>query len=255
MISTSETVVALNGSVLNYSGWSQRDEWLHSMGPGALREALLVQILATDGKRSLDVRYSFYTPRRGGGVAGAGGGGGANGGARAHPGPPAPGPTCWSWVRRRRRRLPRRPPEPRREHRHHHNSTTSTTTGRTSTTKPTAPRTTTPGPVPPGPLAPEPAPPVPPAPPPGRPPATPPRGWRRTSPARGGRPPRRAPPPPTTGPWPRWVTGSWMSCSRTCSTGWQSRTVQCKGRLGKLAKGCALGARPSAFKHCMVRRC
>ncbi|XP_029612118.1 A disintegrin and metalloproteinase with thrombospondin motifs 5-like [Salmo trutta] len=64
MISTSETVIPLNGSVLNYSGWSQRDEWLHSMGPGALREALTVQILATDAKRPLDIRYSFFMPRR-----------------------------------------------------------------------------------------------------------------------------------------------------------------------------------------------
>ncbi|CAL8390094.1 unnamed protein product [Boreogadus saida] len=150
MISTSETVVPLNGSVLNYSGWSQRDEWLHSMGPGALREALVVQILATDGKRSLDVRYSFYTPRTSAGHA--------------------------------------------------------------------------------------------------------PTGMAADQPGAGGEAPG-PPPPPTTGPWPRWVTGAWMSCSRTCSTGWQSRTVQCKGRLGKLAKGCALGARPSAFKHCMVRRC
>uniref|UniRef100_A0A8C4YZV4 ADAM metallopeptidase with thrombospondin type 1 motif 5 n=1 Tax=Gadus morhua TaxID=8049 RepID=A0A8C4YZV4_GADMO len=127
MISTSETVVALNGSVLNYSGWSQRDEWLHSMGPGALREAL-------------------------------------------------------------------------------------TSAGHAPT------------------------------------------GMAADQPGAGGEAPTPGP-PPTTGPWPRWVTGSWMSCSRTCSTGWQSRTVQCKGRLGKLAKGCALGARPSAFKHCMVRRC
>ncbi|XP_075871928.1 A disintegrin and metalloproteinase with thrombospondin motifs 5 isoform X2 [Nelusetta ayraudi] len=64
MISTSETIIPLNGSVLNYSGWSQRDEWLHSMGPGALQEALVVQILATDAKKPLDVRYSFFMPRR-----------------------------------------------------------------------------------------------------------------------------------------------------------------------------------------------
>ncbi|XP_028987819.1 A disintegrin and metalloproteinase with thrombospondin motifs 5 isoform X2 [Betta splendens] len=64
MISTSETIIPLNGSVLNYSGWSQRDEWLHSMGPGAIQEALVIQILATDAKKPLDVRYSFYMPRR-----------------------------------------------------------------------------------------------------------------------------------------------------------------------------------------------
>ncbi|CAL8288985.1 unnamed protein product [Lota lota] len=136
MISTSETVIPLNGSVLNYSGWSQRDEWLHSMGPGALREALVVQILATDGKRPLDVRYSFYMPN-----------------------------------------------------------------------------------------------------------------------ARRGNHPAAPPGPSTPAPWPQWVTGSWMTCSRTCDTGWQSRTVQCKDRLGKLAKGCSLSGRPPAFKHCQARKC
>ncbi|KAG5267736.1 hypothetical protein AALO_G00225070 [Alosa alosa] len=65
MISTSETIIPLNGSVLNYSGWSQRDEELHSMGPGALREAVTVQILATDSKKPLDIRYSFFMPRQG----------------------------------------------------------------------------------------------------------------------------------------------------------------------------------------------
>uniref|UniRef100_A0A8D3DTT5 ADAM metallopeptidase with thrombospondin type 1 motif 5 n=1 Tax=Scophthalmus maximus TaxID=52904 RepID=A0A8D3DTT5_SCOMX len=126
MISTSESIIPLIGTVLNYSGWSQRDEWLHSMGPGALQEALVVQILATDAKKPLDVRYSFFMPRR------------------------------------------------------------------------TAPQHTTSS---------------------------------------------------------SWVTGSWMTCSRTCETGWQSRTVQCKDRDGKLSKGCMLGARPSAFKHCLVKKC
>ncbi|KAJ8255695.1 hypothetical protein COCON_G00195590 [Conger conger] len=64
MISTSETVIPLSGMVLNYSGWSQRDDFLHSMGPGALGEELRVQILATDAKRPLDVRYSFFAPRK-----------------------------------------------------------------------------------------------------------------------------------------------------------------------------------------------
>ncbi|KAG5833420.1 hypothetical protein ANANG_G00275760 [Anguilla anguilla] len=64
MISTSETVIPLSGMVLNYSGWSQRDDFLHSMGPGALREQLTVQILATDAKRPLGVRYSFFAPRQ-----------------------------------------------------------------------------------------------------------------------------------------------------------------------------------------------
>ncbi len=64
MISTSETIIPLNGSVLNYTGWSQRDEALHSMGPGALQETLVVQILATDSKKPLDIRYSFFMPSK-----------------------------------------------------------------------------------------------------------------------------------------------------------------------------------------------
>ncbi|XP_064166713.1 A disintegrin and metalloproteinase with thrombospondin motifs 5 [Anguilla rostrata] len=132
MISTSETVIPLSGMVLNYSGWSQRDDFLHSMGPGALREQLTVQILATDAKRPLDVRYSFFAPRQ-----------------AAPPSPP--------------------------------------------------------------------------------------------------------PPPPATGA--QWATGSWLACSRTCDAGWQTRTVQCKDQRGALAKGCLLADRPSAFKHCVVRKC
>lgn len=163
MISTSETIIPLNGSVLNYSGWSQRDEWLHSMGPGALQEALVVQILATDVKKPLDVRYSFFTPR---------------------------------WT------APQQPKSLATQ-----STTTATTT--TATTSSSAPSTLLP-------TAPD--------------PSTPPSG-------------------------PQWVTGTWMSCSRTCDTGWQSRTVQCKDQDGKLSKGCSLGTRPSAFKHCLVKKC
>uniref|UniRef100_A0A3P8RYD6 ADAM metallopeptidase with thrombospondin type 1 motif 5 n=1 Tax=Amphiprion percula TaxID=161767 RepID=A0A3P8RYD6_AMPPE len=146
MISTSETIIPLNGSVLNYSGWSQRDEWLHSMGPGALLEPLVIQILATDAKKPLDVRYSFFMPRWT---------------APQQPAPPL---------------IPK--------------STPSQTPGHSTPT-----------------------------------------------------------------PGPQWVTGPWMICSRTCDTGWQSRTVQCKDQDGKLSKGCVLGARPSAFKHCLVKKC
>ena len=167
--STSETIIPLNGSVLNYSGWSQRDEWLHSMGPGALREALVVQILATDAKKPLDVRYSFFTPRRT---------------------PPAP------------------PPAPARS-----------TAQVTSTTVSTVPRSST----------------------------TTTSALLDLSPT--------GPGPSTPAPGPQWATGPWMSCSRTCDTGWQSRTVQCKDPQGKLAKGCPLGARPSAFKHCLAKKC
>ncbi|CAL9698535.1 unnamed protein product [Knipowitschia caucasica] len=151
MISTSETIVPVNGSVLNYSGWSQRDEWLHSMGPGAIQEPITIQILATDAKKPLDIRYSFYMPRR------------TNPAAK----------------------------------------TTSTTTTMTTTTTTTM--------------------------------------WNI--------------PVTTPQPGPQWVTGSWMTCSRTCDTGWQSRTVQCKDPEGKLSKGCTLGARPSAFRHCLVKKC
>ncbi|XP_010902695.2 A disintegrin and metalloproteinase with thrombospondin motifs 5 [Esox lucius] len=168
MISTSETIIPLNGSVLNYSGWSQRDEWLHSMGPGALREDLMVQILATDAKKTLDVRYSFFMPRR------------------VSPPPPTPRTSTT--------------PSP---------STTipTNTTSRFSSSFTLAPALST------------------------------------------------AQVMSTATPGPQWVTGPWMICSRTCDTGWQSRTVQCKDPQAKLAKGCPLGSRPSAFKQCLVKKC
>ncbi|XP_060888339.1 A disintegrin and metalloproteinase with thrombospondin motifs 5 [Labrus mixtus] len=182
MISTSETVIPVNGSVLNYSGWSQKDEWLHSMGPGAIQEALVVQILATDAKKPLDVGYSFYMPRRT---------------TPQQPSAPlVPNPKS----------IPVQIP------------TTVSTTTRTTTTSSS---TTTSFPVPP---VLNPGPPT-------------------------------GPGPSTPTPGPQWVTGSWMTCSRTCDTGWQSRTVQCKDPDGKLSKGCMLGARPSAFKHCLVKKC
>ncbi|XP_034459795.1 A disintegrin and metalloproteinase with thrombospondin motifs 5 [Hippoglossus hippoglossus] len=174
MISTSETIIPLIGSVLNYSGWSQRDEWLHSMGPGALQEALVVQILATDAKKPLDVRYSFFMPRR-----------------------TAPQPPSAPLIP-----VPKATTSP--------STTTVSTTTRTTTS-------TTSSVLDPGPTT--------------------------------------APGPSTPAPGPRWVTGPWMTCSRTCDTGWQSRTVQCKDQDGKLSKGCILGARPSAFKHCLAKKC
>lgn len=155
MISTSETIVPLNGSVLNYTGWSQRDEALHSMGPGALQESLLVQILATDAKKPLDIRYSFFMPRK-------------------TPLPPRisnmASPTAAALS----------------------SADLMTFTTEFPTDNPTG---------------------------------------------------------------PRWVTGPWMTCSRTCDTGWQSRTVQCKDPHGKLVKSCPLSARPSVFKHCLIKKC
>ncbi|XP_043103436.1 A disintegrin and metalloproteinase with thrombospondin motifs 5 isoform X1 [Puntigrus tetrazona] len=162
MISTSETIIPLNGSVLNYTGWSQRDEALHSMGPGALRESLVVQILATDAKKPLDIRYSFFMPRK----------------------MPLP-PRTVAAVSGTAAAL----------------SSAEIVTFTTDVPVTTEPPTTT---------------------------------------ALAG---------------PRWVTGSWMTCSRTCDTGWQSRTVQCKDPQGKLSKSCPLSARPSAFKHCLIKKC
>ncbi|MBN3286950.1 ATS5 metalloproteinase, partial [Polyodon spathula] len=140
MISTSESIIDLNGTIMNYSGWSQRDDFLHSMGPGSLREVIIVQILATDARQALDVRYSFFMPKE---LA-----------------PPAS--------------------------------------------------------------------------------ATP-QGKGQKAPA-----PSQA---------PQWVTGPWLACSRTCDTGWQTRTVQCQERPNKLAKGCQLKQRPSAFKQCLLKKC
>lgn len=163
MISTSETVIPLNGSLLNYSGWSQRDEYLHSMGPGALQESLVVQILATDAKKPLDIRYSFFMPRK-------------------MPLPPRTSLVASSGTAA---------------------ALLSSEEIMTFTTE--VPSTTE--------------------------------------------------PPSTTIAGPRWVTGPWMMCSRTCDTGWQSRTVQCKDHQDKLAKGCPLTTRPSAFKNCLNEKC
>lgn len=161
MISTSETVISLNGTMLNYSGWSQHDEAIHSMGPGALRESLVLQVLATEAKKPLDIRYSFFMPRK----------------------TPLP-PRTSLWL-----------------------SATAAALSSAEVLTMTTDMPSTTG------------------------------------------------PPSTTPPGPRWVTGPWMTCSRTCDTGWQSRTVQCKNPQGKLSKACPLGARPSAFKHCLVKKC
>ncbi|KAK2908469.1 hypothetical protein QQF64_001695 [Cirrhinus molitorella] len=161
MISTSETIIPLNGSVLNYTGWSQRDEALHSMGPGALQESLVVQILATDAKKPLDIRYSFFMPRK----------------------TPLPPRTV---------------------------AMASGTAAALSSAEIVTFTTEV---------------------------------------------PIMTDPPTTTPAGPRWVTGSWMTCSRTCETGWQSRTVQCKDPQGKLSKSCPLSTRPSAFKNCLIRKC
>ncbi|KAI7811538.1 A disintegrin and metalloproteinase with thrombospondin motifs 5 [Triplophysa rosa] len=162
MISTSETVIPLNGSVLNYSGWSQRDEFLHSMGPGAIQESLLVQVLATDAKKPLDIRYSFFMPRK-------------------TPLPP------WTSIASS-------------------GTAAALSSAEILTFTTEVPATTEPSTM------------------------MPPAG-------------------------PQWVMGPWMVCSRTCDTGWQSRTVQCKDTQDKLAKGCPLGTRPSAFKHCLIKKC
>ncbi|XP_067897349.1 A disintegrin and metalloproteinase with thrombospondin motifs 5 [Heterodontus francisci] len=137
MISTSETIIDLNGTVLNYSGWSQKDDQMHSMGHGPLKEPLIIQILATDPGKPLDVRYSYFVPRK--------------------------------------QMLP-----------------TNENAIKTLAAKSNL---------------------------------------------------------------PKWVTGPWLSCSRTCDTGWQTRTVQCKNGYGKLTKGCPLSQRPSAFKQCFLRKC
>ncbi|XP_074007346.1 A disintegrin and metalloproteinase with thrombospondin motifs 5 [Numenius arquata] len=142
MISTSETIIDINGTVMNYSGWSHKDDFLHAMGHSATKEVLIVQILATDPTQPVDVRYSFFVPKKQGQM------------------------------------------------------TNSVTSSGSSSSKVTPQLTQ-----------------------------------------------------------PRWVTGPWLSCSRTCDTGWHTRTVQCKDGHGKLAKGCLLSQRPSAFKQCLLKKC
>ncbi|XP_036705359.1 A disintegrin and metalloproteinase with thrombospondin motifs 5 [Balaenoptera musculus] len=140
MISTSETIIDINGTVMNYSGWSHRDDFLHGMGYSATKEILIVQILATDPTKALDVRYSFFVPKKS---------------------------------------TPKV------------NSVTSDSSNKVGS--------------------------------------------------------------PT--PQLQWVTGPWLACSRTCDTGWHTRTVQCQDGNRKLAKGCLLSQRPSAFKQCLLKKC
>uniref|UniRef100_A0A452GLI9 A disintegrin and metalloproteinase with thrombospondin motifs 5 n=1 Tax=Gopherus agassizii TaxID=38772 RepID=A0A452GLI9_9SAUR len=141
VISTSETIIDLNGTVMNYSGWSHKDDFLHAMGHSATKEILIVQILATDPTKALDVRYSFFVPKK-------------------------------------------------------QTQMTNYVTINSNSNKVT---------------------------------------------------PQLA--------QPQWVTGPWLSCSRTCDTGWHTRTVQCRDGHGKLAKGCLLSQRPSAFKQCLLKKC
>ncbi|XP_057552090.1 A disintegrin and metalloproteinase with thrombospondin motifs 5 isoform X2 [Hippopotamus amphibius kiboko] len=140
MISTSETIIDINGTVMNYSGWSHRDDFLHGMGYSATKEILIVQILATDPTKALDVRYSFFVPKK-------------------------------------------------------------STPKVNSVTNP---------------------------------------GSNKV-----GSPSAQL----------QWVTGPWLACSRTCDTGWHTRTVQCQDGNRKLAKGCLLSQRPSAFKQCLLKKC
>uniref|UniRef100_A0A8C3SCF2 A disintegrin and metalloproteinase with thrombospondin motifs 5 n=1 Tax=Chelydra serpentina TaxID=8475 RepID=A0A8C3SCF2_CHESE len=141
MISTSETIIDLNGTVMNYSGWSHKDDFLHAMGHSATKEILIVQILATDPAKAVDVRYSFFVPKK-------------------------------------------------------QAQMTNYVTSNSNSNKVTPQLTQ-----------------------------------------------------------PQWVTGPWLSCSRTCDTGWHTRTVQCQNGHGKLAKGCLLSQRPSAFKQCLLKKC
>uniref|UniRef100_A0A674K5A4 A disintegrin and metalloproteinase with thrombospondin motifs 5 n=1 Tax=Terrapene triunguis TaxID=2587831 RepID=A0A674K5A4_9SAUR len=141
MISTSETIIDLNGTVMNYSGWSHKDDFLHAMGHSATKEILIVQILATDPTKTVDVRYSFFVPKK-------------------------------------------------------QTQMTNYVTSNSNSNKVTPQLTQ-----------------------------------------------------------PQWVPGPWLSCSRTCDTGWHTRTVQCQDGHGKLAKGCLLSQRPSAFKQCLLKKC
>uniref|UniRef100_F6RJX5 A disintegrin and metalloproteinase with thrombospondin motifs 5 n=1 Tax=Monodelphis domestica TaxID=13616 RepID=F6RJX5_MONDO len=140
MISTSETIIDINGTVMNYSGWSHKDDFLHGMGYSATKEILIVQILSTDSSKAVDVRYSFFVPKKSASKSNVVSNHGSN------------------------------------------------------------------------------------------------RMGSQTSQL-------------------QWVTGPWLSCSRTCDTGWHTRTVQCQDGHRKLAKGCLLSQRPSAFKQCLLKKC
>uniref|UniRef100_A0A8C5ME45 ADAM metallopeptidase with thrombospondin type 1 motif 5 n=1 Tax=Leptobrachium leishanense TaxID=445787 RepID=A0A8C5ME45_9ANUR len=138
MISTSENIIEMDGFVMNYTGWSHADDMFHSVGHSSTKEALVVQILATDSSKPIDVRYSFFVPAK-----------------------------------------------------------EAQASNSINNINNVVPKITQ----------------------------------------------------------PQWVTGPWLSCSRTCDTGWHTRTVQCQDGHGKLAKGCLLSQRPSAFKQCLLKKC
>lgn len=60
MIFISEIIIDINGIVMNYSGWSYRDDFLYGMGYSVTKEILIVQIFVIDLTKVLDVRYSFF---------------------------------------------------------------------------------------------------------------------------------------------------------------------------------------------------
>ena len=54
---------------------------------------------------------------------------------------------------------------------------------------------------------------------------------------------------------PRWVAGDWGACSRTCGTGTQTRTVECKSGQGTISDSRCTDTKPSESQSCNTGTC
>lgn len=52
-----------------------------------------------------------------------------------------------------------------------------------------------------------------------------------------------------------WVFEEWTDCSKSCGTGWQRRSVECRDRNGQPATDCARELKPSDVRTCADTPC
>nr|XP_033773405.1 A disintegrin and metalloproteinase with thrombospondin motifs 8 [Geotrypetes seraphini] len=48
----------------------------------------------------------------------------------------------------------------------------------------------------------------------------------------------------------QWVLGDWSACSKSCGSGWQRRTVECRDMEGKASVACTRELKPEDIKPC-----
>lgn len=48
----------------------------------------------------------------------------------------------------------------------------------------------------------------------------------------------------------QWVLGDWSECSKTCGSGWQRRTVDCRDVEGQTSSACNRSLKPEDIKPC-----